>query len=282
MPVWFLVVLFLACSCRPSPASDGPRPIASTAIATTGPIARQLLATPDFTWHSFQTPHVRLHLAGEMASNRVGQLADSVEQARRAVLALLGEREVAEEAPLELVLVETREDMRRLVGRPVAGSGFPEELSAVMVAGAGYRPFFRHELTHTYAAHRWGRRQTGSWLDEGLATLATGPCQGQSIDAVAAGYIESGDSPTLDALTGDFYKIPELPAYFTAASIAEFLMQRDGIAAVQSIWRGEVAGVDRAHPLGPDTERLWSEWKQRLSSVQPVALDTARLRRDGC
>jgi hypothetical protein len=217
-----------------------------------------------------------------MAITRVNELADSAEAGRRATLALLGEPDVAGERRLELVLVETREDMRRLVGRPVGGSGFPEELSVVMVAGTGYRSFFRHELTHTYAAFRWGTRRSGSWVDEGLATLATGQCQGHSIDALAAGYIASGDSPPLDALAGDFYTIPELPGYFTAASIVDFLRRREGIDAVRSLWRGERAGADRVRPLGDDTERLWSEWKQQLSRVSPATLDTARQRREGC
>ena len=282
MPRLPIVLLAFVCSCRSTPASDRPRPIASTPIATTGPIARRLLATPGFTWQSFESPHVRLHLASEMAIGRVNELADSAESARRTTLALLGEPDVADEQPLELVLVETREDMRRLVGRPAAGGGFPDELSVVMVAGSGYRAFFRHEFTHTYAAFRWGRRQSGSWLDEGLATLATGPCQGYSIDAVAAGYIASGDSPPLDALTADFYAIAELPGYFTAASLVDFLRRREGVRAVRSIWRGEQLGTDLAHPLGGDTERLWSDWKQQLSRVPPAILDTARQRREGC
>jgi hypothetical protein len=217
-----------------------------------------------------------------MAVTRVGQLADSVERARIAALALLDEKEIAEEAPLEVILVETRDDMRRLAGRSAAGGGFPGELTAVLVAGEDYHPFFRHELTHTYAARRWGKRRSGSWLDEGLAALATGACQGNSVDAVAAGYVASGDSPTLAALNGDFYAIPELPGYFTAASLASFLKHREGVTTLRSIWRGERAGADHLHPLGPDTERLWSEWRRHLAAAIPATLDPARLRRDGC
>jgi hypothetical protein len=51
-----------------------------------------------------------------MAIDRVGQLADSVEVARRFALALLDEGSVADEPPLEVVFVETRADMQRLAG----------------------------------------------------------------------------------------------------------------------------------------------------------------------
>jgi hypothetical protein len=282
MPLLLVLFLFLICSCESPRVGSVPRPIQSTPIGSTGPLARRFLATSGFTWHSFESPHARLHLAGEMALDRVSQLADSVEQARRIALALLDEQSIGDEPPLELFFVETRTDMQRLAGRPAAGSAFPNELTAIFVAGVDYHPFFRHELTHAYAAHRWGRRRSGSWLDEGLAALATGACQEHSVDAVAAGYIATGDSPTLEALSGDFYAIPELPGYFTAASLVDFLKHREGICALRSIWSGNRAGTDRQHPLGHDTECLWSEWRRKLAGVIPATLDSVRLRRDGC
>jgi hypothetical protein len=277
-----VVLVLIAFACESPRAGDGVRPIPSTSIVTTGPIARRFLATPGFRWRSFATAHARLHLAGDMDVNRVGQLADSAERARQLALALLEEEEIANEASVEIFLVETRDDMRRLAGRPGGGSAFPGELTAALVAGAAYQPFFRHELTHAYAAYRWGKRQSGAWLDEGLAASATGVCQGYAIDDIAAGYLASGDSPTLAALNGDFYAIPELPGYFTAASLANFLKQREGTAALRSIWRGDRAGVDESDPFGRDTERLWSEWRRHLARAVPARLDTTRLKRDGC
>lgn len=278
----FALLILLLCSCRSTQADDALRAIATTPIASTGPIARRFLATSGFSWHSFESRHIRLHLSADMATSRVGELADSAESARRDALALIGEPDIADEPPLELVLVETRDDMRRLAGRPVAGSGFPDELTVVIVAGAGYRPFFRHELTHSYIARRWGSRRAGSWMDEGLAARAMGPCQRHSVDAVAAGYVASGNSPALDALTGNFYSLPELPAYFTAASLIDFLQRREGVVTLRSLWRGERAGVDESHPLGVETHKLELEWQRKLSTVQPATLDTMRLRRDGC
>jgi hypothetical protein len=276
------LVILLSAACRVTRTDDRLRSIASAPIATTGAIARRLLTAPGFSWHSFESRHVRVHLSGAMALSRAPELADSAEAARQAVLALLSEPDLSNEPRLELILLETRAEMQRLVGRPVSGSGFPGELTVVMVAGAGYHAFWRHELTHTYAARRWGERRSGSWLDEGLAARATGPCQGHSIDAVAAGYAAIGDAPTLEELTGDFYTLPELPAYFTAASFVDFIQRREGVAALRSLWRGERSDVDGRHPLGGETQGIHIEWRWALSAVQPTVLDTARLRRAGC
>ena len=262
---------------------DPPEPIPSTPVETTGAIARQLLGAKGFRWVSFQTTHVRIHLSSTMNPARINVIADSVEDARKVVLALVDEPELPDEEPLELFLVETRDDMRHLLGAAVTGTGYPSELTAVVIAGDGYRAFYRHVMTHTYVAHRWGRRRAGSWLDEGLATRATGSCQGYSIDAIAAGYMESGKAPSLAQLTGAaFDSLPESPAYFTAASLVDFFQRRKGVKAVRALWRGEAGEVTPEDPLGPETAAIWSAWQSRLGRVTPAKLSPNWLRQDGC
>src|SRR4030095_5360260 len=117
-------------ACGSARVGGAPRPIASTPIASTGPFATRFLATPGFAWHSFASPHARLHLGAGMSIARVDQLADSVDRAREVVLASLDEADVAGEASIELVLGETRDDMQRRAGRPAAGHGFSDELTA--------------------------------------------------------------------------------------------------------------------------------------------------------
>src|SRR5207244_3956920 len=114
------------------PAGDAsstiaPRRIPTAPTAASGPIARRFLTAPGFSWTSFATAHATIRLANGMSLDRAGELADSVEAGRRAALTGLGEGEVGGEPPIEVFLVETREDMRRLAGRPAAGSAFPNE-----------------------------------------------------------------------------------------------------------------------------------------------------------
>src|SRR3954453_15353395 len=99
MRILFLLAL-AGCASRPTPGNDAPQPISSAPIATTGPIARRLMATPGFSWRSFALPQVRLHLSDDIAIDRLQQLADSAEGARKAALELLGERENVGDPPL--------------------------------------------------------------------------------------------------------------------------------------------------------------------------------------
>jgi hypothetical protein len=129
---------------------------------------------------------------------------------------------------------------------------------------------------------RWGQMRSGAWLTEGLATLATGPCQGQSVDAVAAGFRRAGALPAVTALAADLRAFPELPGYFASASLVRFLRQHEGLPALRGLWRGERPMTDYAHPLGKRTAELESAWHQYLDSIEPAVLDTARLQREGC
>ena len=277
----YFAVVSLALGCTGA-RTDGSASRTETAVAIApGPAARELLGVRGFEWRTTQTAHLRLHTpAGSSVNTRVAALADSTETAREAVLQLLGEpKEVAKEPKLEVFFVDAREDMARLVGRPIAGFAQPGELAAAFVAGPGYRPFLRHELAHAYAAVRWGKLEAGEWLTEGIGALAQGDCQGHSVDAIAAGYARRGGVPPLRSLASEFRSRPELPSYVAAASVVDFVRRRAGIAAVRALWSAPSTG---GHPLGADGERVEAEWRRYLDGVPPAALDTVRLIQRGC
>jgi hypothetical protein len=118
-----------------------------------------------------------------------------------------------------------------------------------------------------------------------LATRATGTCQGHAIDAIAAGYARGRgeDTPSLTLLaSAAFDTLPELPSYYTAASLVDFFQHREGTAAIRALWRGEALEVTPTNPLGPETNTIWSAWRRHLAKVEPATLDEPWLRQDGC
>jgi hypothetical protein len=278
--LFVLVLVVAAGACRRGGSGGRAEPVAPD---TLGETARSYLADSSFVWQVTRSAHTQIYVpAGSAVAARLPDLVDSLETARAAALAIVGEGERPGEPRVAVFLVDTREDMQRLIGHPYGGLATIGELTAAFVAGPGYHPFFRHELTHVYAAVRWGPMQSGEWLTEGLATLATGPCQGHSVDAVAAGYRRAGELPAVTALAADLRAIPELPGYFAAASLVKFIREREGLGALRALWRGERPGTDSAHPLGARTAEIESAWHRLLDGLAPAVLDTTRLRREGC
>jgi len=170
--------------------------------------------------------------------------------------------------------------MARIAGRPIGGFAQPGELTAVMVAGPGYNPLIRHELTHAIAAVRWGELRGGVWLTEGLAALAQGKCQGHTVNSLAAGYLVRESLPSIASMLNDFRGIRELPGYLAAASLAGFIRERYGATGLRMLWQGQspdsVVGDLRA---GGRIER---DWHSSLREIPPATFDSARLYREGC
>ena len=214
--------------------------------------------------------------------DRAPSLADSVEQARKAALSTLDEIDLPDEPKLEVFLLDTREDMKRIAGRTISGFAQPGELTAVFIAGPGYKPLIRHELTHAISFVRWGELRAGVWLAEGLATITQGRCQGHSTDEIAAGYLASGKLPSVAAMLHDFGSVGELQGYIGAASFADHIRRRYGSATLRALWQGRAPDSlmsDLAQTNGGNAER---EWRAALHAIAPANLDSARLFREGC
>jgi len=239
-------------------------------------------------WRIVPTAHFRLHVRrGSASERRVRALGDSAEAARAVVLRLLEIDDRAQAAPVELYFADTRAEMTALVGRPASGVVPRRARLAYLLAGAAYRPLFRHELTHVYSLDAWGEPGRGGvWLSEGLATLATGACAGVSIDARAADLARQGLLVPLPRLAREFSSLPEPVAYGEAASVLQFVVRaRGGIGAVRALWRAAANPGPRQsaeHPLGADGARIERAWLTHLRGVQPVGIDTTAVLRNGC
>lgn len=280
-----LLIALIAGACSSKPANRDVVEVSSQTSsdrAKGGPAAQRYLAVAGFDWQLVETAHARIHVPrGSHSAAIASRLADSVEMSRRVALDLLGEPARNDEPKVDAFFVDSRDDMRRIVGQRYGGFAHRDEMTAVFVAGPGYRPFVRHELTHVYSFARWGRLATSEWISEGLAALAEGPCQGHTIDALAAGYVARKEIPSLDTLTRSFRSIPELPGYYTAGSLVDFIRSREGIVAIRAIWQGTRAGFE-TNPLGPRAAEIEREWRAYLATVVPATLDVPRLDREGC
>ena len=251
--------------------------------AEDGPLARRLLADDASEWRTISVPGARVHLArGSAADRDAAAVAESVAVIRRTLLALLGIPAANDAArPANLFFLSSRDEMRRLVGRPLAGFIQQGEATGVFVVAGGYHygSLLRHELAHLYSFEAWGAPHGGRWLVEGFAAWTAGSCQGHSPDELAAGAIARRTLVPLAELASGFDRVAEDVAVPQAASIVGFLVRREGLDEVRRLWREP---PDTVHPLGRNGPALEAAWLDELSRVRPATLDVPRLSIEGC
>lgn len=268
----------IAAACLLIGCSSGARPDEGAEPHASG-VARAALGTAGYSWRTHAAPSLHLHyLPGSHAARHIRELAASAEEALRHDLALIGASSPS--GPLELFLVDSREQARQLTGNPYMGQAIPGEMSAFFVVIPGIDPAFRHEIMHALSLALWGTHRTGSWLAEGVATWAAGGCQGKSVAAIAAGLLRAGTLLPLPELRGGFWEVDEVNAYITAGSAVDYLARTRGHAAVEALWRQPANGL--AHPLGHDGAGIEGAWRAYLASIPAAELDPALLRRHGC
>ena len=258
-----------------------------------GPLARRTLQTQEFSWRVVDLPDRRMSLylqKGTAADSDATLVADSTKKAQADVLAMLGEplrpvsrggeqgADTSAAGDATLFLVGSRDAMRRISGRPLAGFVQPGEPTAFFVWSRGYRAPLRHELAHLYTFNRWGApaaRDSAAWLVEGIGVWAGGPCQGHSADALAADLLRTGRLPTIQQLATTFRALPEEAAMPAAGSLTEFLYSREGIAGLRRRWAAS------AREQLPD-DATEAAWRAHVQSIRPESLDVRRVMREGC
>jgi hypothetical protein len=247
-----------------------------------GPVARRLLADSAADWRTVSVPGTRLHLArGGAADRDAAAVAESVTAIRRDLLTLLSMPAAHEAARADLFFLNSRDEMRRLAGRPLAGFIQQGEPTGVFVVTPGYRyaSLLRHELAHLYTFEVWGAPRAGRWLVEGFAAWVAGSCQGHSPDELVAGAVARGALVPLTELADHFDRVAEDVAMPEAASVVGFLVRREGLDTIRRRWAEEPGTV---HPLGQNGPALEEAWLDELSRVRPATLDIPRLLVEGC
>lgn len=235
-------------------------------------------------WRSSSVPGVEIHIQkGSAADADSTAIVDAVSRIRGQLLTLLGGASRGASLPrAHVFFVGSRDEIRRLTGRPLAGFVQPDEPTAVLSYTVGYHNQFlmRHELTHLYVYQLWGTTRNDAWLTEGLAVWAGGPCQGRSPDEITAGALARGAFVPLTRLASSFRDVPEDVGMSEAGSIVGFLIDRDGIRAMKDRWQRGTTGSD--HPLGPGGAATEAAWLARVKRATPATLDVPRLIREGC
>lgn len=244
-------------------------------------LAASALADTSFRWVRDSVPGIRAYfLRGTYPFTHRDSLLARLPRVLAEAQSLLGAPPLP--GPLDVFYVESREQMRSLVGAAVTGFAHTAARAVFVVTNPDWRVFDRHEVMHIVAAQAWtpiGGRN--AWLQEGLAQAADGRCGGYTNTAVAMALAARDGWIDLGTLIGRFREQSDLRAYLQAASFVSYLLREVGPEGVRSLWLAEVTP---ATELGGATLLEWERrWRSSLGTTEAVPPATlARIDRDGC
>lgn len=254
---------------------------ASLAQPSDGLVQRALLDST-FRWKSIETDNVRIYYqAASFAEKHRAMLLRSVEGTIGEVLDYLDESEYV--GPLNVFYLNSREEMKRIVGSPVSGLANWEANGIFVVFNPEWRSFEKHEFAHIITMGIWGSPDdTSRWMVEGLPVACDGWCREYSVDEIAWHYLSHDEFPPLQDLFTGFRSLGEIKGGFYAASVIGFIHDRYGVDALRSLWLDGTGNLTEV--LGVDLKELEASWKRYLDSTvdKDVPVDVDTIGKLGC
>jgi hypothetical protein len=245
-------------------------------------LVTRALEDSSFTWLSSESSDVRIYYQpGSFAERHRAMLLRSVTGALEEALECLEEPEY--DRLLRVFYVESRQEMERLVGRPVTGFANWEASGVFLVFNPEWRSFEKHEITHVLTMELWGAPDPGSrWMVEGLPIYCDGWCREYSVDEIAFQLLSDGDLPPIEELFENYAALGEIRAGFYSASVIGFIRRTHGAKALRALWLD--GHGDLRESIGTDADQLEASWKRYLkSSVDAnVKVDLETVSRLGC
>jgi hypothetical protein len=245
-------------------------------------LVRQALDDPYFQWRSVENAEARVYYKeSSFAERHRHTLLRSVTTAIEEDLEFLGES--AYEDVLNVFFVDTREEMERIVGRPVSGYANWGASGIFLVFAPGWRSFETHEFAHIITMGVWGAPHASStWMIEGLCIASDGWCREFSVDEIAYHLLTSGQLPPLEELPAKLAELGEIRGGFYAASVIGFIRHQFGADAVRKLWTN--GSVNLPATLGLSFDKIEPMWKEYLERQvgDGVQVDMGQIDESGC
>ncbi|MEJ2720573.1 MAG: hypothetical protein P8181_05460 [bacterium] len=243
---------------------------------------QRALLDSTFNWKTIETDYVRIYYqAGSFAEKHRAMLLRSAEGTIGEVLDYLDESEY--DGPLNVFYLNSRKEMKRIVGSPVSGFANWEANGIFVVFNPEWRSFEKHEFTHIVTMGMWGPPDdTSRWMVEGLPVACDGWCREYSVDEIAWHYLSHDELPPLQDLFTNFRSLGEIKGGFYAASVIGFIHDRFGVDALRSLWLDGTGSLTDV--LGVDVKELEASWKRYLNSSvdKDVQVDVDTIGKLGC
>lgn len=235
-----------------------------------------------FTWLSSSSNGIRIFYQKEsFAEKHRMMLLRSVKTAVDEVLKLLDEP--AYESLLNVFYLESRDEMKRINGRPYAGFADWTASGIFIVVNPEWRSFEKHEFTHVVTMGVWGPPDvTSRWMIEGIAVYSDGWCREYTVDEIAFHLLSIDQLPSLQELFDDFAHLGEIRAGFSAASFIGFIRNTFGMTKLRNLWFNGVGNLKEV--LDDDLDQIENSWKLYLKQNvrKDIQVDLDTINKLGC
>ena len=245
-------------------------------------LVQRALHDSTFSWLSSSANGIKIfYQKDSFAEKHRMMLLRSAETTVHEVLEFLDEP--AYEPLLNIFYVESRDEMKRLVGRPYSGFADWEASGIFLVLNSEWRSFEKHEFTHVITMGVWGPPDvTSRWMIEGIAICSDGWCREYTVDEIAFHLLSNGQLPSLQELFDDHASLGEIRAGFFAASFIGFIRSTYGMPKLRSLWSKGAGNLNEV--LGNELNQIESSWKLYLERNvrRDVHVDLETINESGC
>jgi hypothetical protein len=235
-----------------------------------------------FTWMSSSSYGIRIYYQKDsFAEKHRMMLIRSLKTTIDEVLELLDEP--AYEALLNVFYLDSRDEMKRIVGRPYSGFSNWTANAIFIVLNPEWRSFEKHEFAHVVTMGIWGSPHvTSRWMIEGIAVYCDGWCREYTTDEVAFHFLSNDQLPSLQKLFADYATLGEIRAGLCAASFIGFIHNTFGAQKLRNLWFNGVMNIEEL--LGEDLHQIENSWKMYLKTNvrKEIQVDLDTIKKLGC
>lgn len=131
----------------------------------------------------------------------------------------------------------SRNEMKKYTGTKGGGAATTYTKTLFVVANENEKPPLTHELMHLMSTMEWGYpARSSDWMNEGLGTFAADNCNGYNVAQIYRYFLENDKLISMDLLSSDFYKHPEMVGYHQSGYIVEYLLSYYNIEQFKKLW----------------------------------------------
>ncbi|SJZ31911.1 hypothetical protein [Sediminibacterium ginsengisoli] len=216
-------------------------------------------------WKKHQSDHFILFVEpGQYADQHANLIRKNLETTRQQIVHFLNDSSFADTA--NIIIVDSKEKIKRLLGFEAQGFAIPENNIVVFLHNSNYSLATKHELTHYYAFHIWGK-PANNWFSEGLAVYYDNTWSRYQVDSLCKYLKNERRLFNLTALTKDFYALNAMIAYPQIGSFTGFLLVTYGNDKLRELWEKGFKEVKKIYRKSlKDLEEEWLRYLDKFAS----------------